>query len=74
MQPALDAWAAAKAEIVRRAIIPAVKTRGRPSRFGASLDLALEKVDERYPALLRYEKRKRKKHRLLKSGKVAQKG
>jgi hypothetical protein len=58
--------------VVRRAIIPAVKTRGRPSKFGASLDLALEKVDQRYPALLRYEKRK--KDRLLKSGKAAQKG
>jgi hypothetical protein len=58
--------------VVRRAIIPAVKTRGRPSKFGASLDLALEKVDQRYPALLRYEQRK--KDRLLKSGKAAQKG
>jgi hypothetical protein len=57
---------------VRRAIIPAVKVRGRPSKFGASLDLALEKVDRRYPALLRYEQRK--KDRLLKSGKAAQKG
>ena len=58
--------------IVRRAIISAVKTRGRPSKFGASLDLALEKVDRRYPALLRHEQRK--KDRLLKSGKAAQKG
>ena len=58
--------------IVRRAIIPAVKTRGRPSKFGASLDLALEKVDQRYPALLRYEQRK--KDRLLKSGKAPEKG
>jgi hypothetical protein len=58
--------------IVGRAIIPAVKTRGRPSKFGAALDLALEKVDRRYPALLRYEQRK--KDRLLKSGKAAQKG
>jgi hypothetical protein len=58
--------------IVGRAIIPAVKTRGRPSKFGASLDLALEKVDQRYPALLRYEQRK--KDRILKSGKAAQKG
>jgi hypothetical protein len=58
--------------VVRRAIIPAVKVRGRPSKFGASLDLALEKVDRRYPALLRYEQRK--KDRLLKSGKAAQKG
>jgi hypothetical protein len=49
--------------IVRRANIPAVKTRGRPSKFGASLDLTLEKVDQRYPALLRYEQRK--KDRLL---------
>lgn len=59
-------------DIVRRAIIPAMKTRGRPSQFGASLDLALEKLDQRYPALLRYEQRK--KDRLLKSGKAAQKG
>ena len=58
--------------IVRRVIISAVKTRGRPSKFGASLDLALEKVDRRYPALLRHEQRK--KDRLLKSGKAAQKG
>ncbi len=58
--------------IVRRAIIPAVKTLGRPSKFGASLDLALDKVDQRYPALLRYEERK--KDRLLKSGKAVQKG
>jgi hypothetical protein len=58
--------------VVRLALIPAVKTRGRPSKFGASLDLALEKVDQRYPALLRYEKRK--KDRLLKSGKPVQKG
>jgi hypothetical protein len=58
--------------VVRRAIIPAVKVRGRPSKFGASLDLALEKVDQWYPALRRYEKRK--KDRLLKSGKAASKG
>lgn len=58
--------------IVRRAIISAVKTRGRPSKVGASLDFALEKLDRRYPALLRYEQRK--KDRLLKSGKAAQKG
>jgi hypothetical protein len=58
--------------VVRRAIIPAVKVRGRPSKFGASLDLALEKVDQRYTALLRYEKRK--KQRRLKNGKAAQKG
>jgi hypothetical protein len=58
--------------VVCRATIPALKVRGRPSKFGASLDLALEKLDHRYPALLRYEKRK--KDRLLKSGKAAQKG
>ena len=58
--------------IVRRAFIPAVKTPGRPSKFGAPLDLALEKVDQRYPSLLRYEKRK--KDRLLQSGKAASKG
>ena len=58
--------------IVRRAIIPEMKTRGRPTKFGVLLDLALDKVDHRYPALLRYEKRK--KQRLLKSGKAAQKG
>jgi hypothetical protein len=33
--------------IVRRAIIPAVKTRGRPRKFGAALDLALETVDRK---------------------------
>jgi hypothetical protein len=54
--------------IVRQAMIPAVKTRGRPPKFGVLLDLALDKVDHRYPALLRYEKRK--KQRLLKSGKT----
>jgi hypothetical protein len=58
--------------VVRRANIPAVKTRGRPSKFGASLDLALEKVDQRYPALLRYEQRK--KDRLPNSGKAPEKG
>jgi len=59
-------------KIVGLAIIPAVKTRGRPPKFGVLLDLALDKVDHRYPALLRYEKRKKK--RLLKSGEVLQKG
>jgi hypothetical protein len=59
-------------DVVRRAIVPAVKVRGRPSKFGASLDLALEKVDQRYPALRRYEERK--KARFLKSGKAALKG
>jgi len=58
--------------IVRQALIPTVKSRGRPAKFGAALDLALEKVDQRYPALLRYEQRK--KDRLLKSGKAALKG
>jgi len=58
--------------VVRLALIPAMKTRGRPSKFDAPLDLALEKIDRRYPALLRHEKRK--KDRLLKSGKAAQKG
>jgi hypothetical protein len=58
--------------IVRRAIIPEMKTRGRPTKFGVLLDLALDKVDHRYPALLRYEQRK--KDRLLKSGKAALKG
>jgi hypothetical protein len=57
---------------VRLALIPAVKTRGRPPKFGAPLDLVLEKVDQRYPALLRYEKRK--KGRLLKGGNAALKG
>jgi len=59
-------------KIVGLAIISAVKTRGRPPKFGVLLDLALDKVDHRYPALLRYEKRKKK--RLLKSGEVLQKG
>jgi hypothetical protein len=58
--------------VVRLALIPTVKTRGRPSKFGALLDLALEKVDQRYPALLRYEQRK--KDRLLKGGKATSKG
>ena len=44
-------------KIIRRALIPAVKTRGRPTKFGASLDLALDRVHTRYPALLRYEQR-----------------
>jgi len=59
-------------DIVGRALIPAVKTRGRPIKFGALLDFALEKVDVRYPALLRYEQRK--KDRLLKSGKGVARG
>jgi hypothetical protein len=46
-------------DLVRRALIPAVKIRGRPAKFGASLDLALEKVDWRYPVLLRHEKQKK---------------
>lgn len=58
--------------IVRLALIPAVKTRGRPMKFGALLDLALEKVELRYPALLRYEQRK--KDRLLQTGKGISKG
>jgi hypothetical protein len=58
--------------VICRATIPALKSKGRPSKFGAALDLALEKVDQRYPALLRYEKRK--KDGLLKSGKVVSKG
>jgi hypothetical protein len=58
--------------VIRQAIIPAVKTRGRPPKFDAPLDLALDKVDRRYPALLRHEKRK--EQRRLKSGKAAQKG
>jgi hypothetical protein len=49
-----------------------VKSRGRPTKFGAALDFALEKVDRLYPALLRYEKRK--KDGLLKSGKAALRG
>jgi aminopeptidase N len=59
-------------DLVRRAVIPAVKSRGRPPKFGAPLDFALEKVDQRYPALLRYEKRK--KDHLVKSGKGTLKG
>jgi hypothetical protein len=58
--------------LVRLAIIPPEKTRGRPIKFGAALDFALEKVDRRYPALRRHEQRK--KDRLLKSGKAALKG
>jgi hypothetical protein len=59
-------------EVVRWASVPAVKVRGRPSKFGALLDVALEKVDQRYTALRRYEERK--KDRLRKSGKAATKG
>jgi hypothetical protein len=59
-------------DIVRRALIPAMKTRGRPMKFGALLDFALEKVDVRYPALLRYEQQK--KDRLLRTGKGVSKG
>jgi hypothetical protein len=58
--------------IVRQAHIPAVESKGRPKKFGATLDLALDKLDRRYPALLRYEQRK--KERLLKRGKAALKG
>jgi hypothetical protein len=58
--------------VICRAAIPALKVRGRPSKFGASLDLALEKVDQRYPALLRYEKRK--KDGRLKRGAATLKG
>jgi hypothetical protein len=57
--------------VLRLAVIPAVKTRGRPSNYDARLDLALDKVDQRYPALLRYEKRK--KDLLRRSGKAAHK-
>jgi hypothetical protein len=45
--------------VVRHAFIPAVERKGRPKKFGASLDFALEKVHRRYPALLRYEQRKK---------------
>ena len=58
--------------IVRLALIAPVKTAGRPSGFSAAADLALKRVDHRYPALLRYEQRK--KDRLLKCGKAALKG
>lgn len=46
-------------KMVGLALIPAVKTRGRPTKFDASLDLALDRVHKRYPALLRYEQRKK---------------
>ena len=58
--------------LVRQALIPAVESKGRPKKFGAALDFALDKVDRRYPALLRYEQRK--KEHLRKSGKAALKG
>jgi hypothetical protein len=58
--------------IVRQASIPNLKTRGRPRKFGASLDLALDRVDHFYPALLRYEQRKR--DIFLRSGKARSKG
>lgn len=59
-------------DIIRRASIPAVKIRGRPSKIGAKMDFALEKLDQRYPALLRYEQRRR--CRLRRSGKATLKG
>jgi hypothetical protein len=58
--------------IVCQASIPTLKIRGRPAKFGASLDLALDRVDHFYPALLRYEQRKR--DIFLRSGKARCKG
>jgi hypothetical protein len=58
--------------LLRLAVISAVKTRGRPTKFGALRDFALEKVDRRYPALLRYEERR--KQRLVNGGKTVSKG
>lgn len=57
---------------LRLANISAVKKRGRPRKFGASRDVALEEVDQLYPLLLRDEEEK--KERLLKTGKSLQKG
>lgn len=55
-------------EIVSRALIPAVKTRGRPKKFGAFLDLALDRVDTRYRALLRYEQRNKDRGKGISKG------
>lgn len=41
--------------------IPEVKRRGRPHSFDAKMDLAFDKLDRRYPALLRYEARQVRK-------------
>jgi hypothetical protein len=57
---------------LRLAVIPAVKTRGRPQKFGALREFALEEVDRLYPALLREEEQK--KQRLRKTGKTPPKG
>src|SRR3954447_6421754 len=40
-------------DVVRRSKISGVKRRGRPLRFRAVLDFALEEVDQEYPNLLR---------------------
>jgi hypothetical protein len=55
-------------KIVGQALIPAVKTRGRPTKFGASLDLALDRVHTRYPALLRYEQRNKDRGKGISKG------
>jgi hypothetical protein len=55
-------------EIVSRALIPAVKTRGRPKKFDASLDIALDRVNTRYPALLRYEQRSKDRGKGISKG------
>ncbi len=46
---------------IREFSAPAVKRRGRPPKCKGRLDFALEKLDRRYPALLRYEERKWKR-------------
>ncbi|MBN9597098.1 MAG: hypothetical protein J0G36_17310 [Afipia sp.] len=46
-------------EIVEIASVAPTRTRGRPSNFGARQDFAMSIIDRRYPALLRYEERKR---------------
>jgi hypothetical protein len=55
-------------EIVSRALIPAAKTRGRPTKFDASLDVALDRVHTRYPALLRYEQRNKNRGKGISKG------
>jgi hypothetical protein len=45
--------------IISAAQIPAAAAkRGRPSNFGARQDFAMHRLDQRYPALLRYEERR----------------
>ena len=45
--------------------VPPIASRGRPSNFGARQDFAMSILDRRYPALLRYEERKREARQML---------